>query len=181
MVQDINVNNRTGAFINWRLNLWGEAIDDSRQTLHPLRGGYEEKAPADPSLSETVVTLSALEHQLSTANAHPIDGQILHEAGSSSTSTIIGTITSHSSSSQLYYSNPRFALITAMLTVIILLVIVGLHFCFRRVPVSSRTLDKQLEMLQAHESEIYSSDLEGAQAGWFDSSDRLDSRKYLHV
>ncbi|KAF7179015.1 hypothetical protein CNMCM7691_007890 [Aspergillus felis] len=175
IVQDINVNNRTGAFINWRLNLWGEAIDDSHQPLHPLPGGYEEKAPDNPSVAETVVMPSASDHQMATATAHPMDGQILQEAGSSAASAGIGTITRHSSSSQLYYNNPRFALITAILTAIIFLVIVGLHLCFGLVPVSSRNLDMQLEMrnsgnyrdsLEAHESEIYCSDI--GEAGSFD-------------
>jgi hypothetical protein len=172
------VNNRTGTFINWRLNLWGEAIDDSHQPLHPLPGGYEEKAPCNPSVTETIVTpSSASEHQYFTATAHPMDGQMLHEAGSSSMSSVIGTITRDSSNSQLYYSNPRFALITVILTAILFLVIVGLHHCFRLVPVSSRNLDMQLEMrnsgnhwdlLQAHESDMYSSGLEGADARSFD-------------
>ncbi|BCS27853.1 S8 family peptidase [Aspergillus puulaauensis] len=38
IVKDTNVNGHTGTFINWRLNLWGEAMDGSNQSLHPFPG-----------------------------------------------------------------------------------------------------------------------------------------------
>lgn len=36
IVKDTEVNDFTGNFIDWRLNLWGEAIDGTNQPLHPL-------------------------------------------------------------------------------------------------------------------------------------------------
>src|SRR4051794_23869727 len=41
IVKDTNVNEHNGTFLNWRLNLWGEAIDGTSQTLHPLPGASE--------------------------------------------------------------------------------------------------------------------------------------------
>ena len=38
IVKDTNVNGHIGTFINWRLNLWGESMDGSNQSLHPLPG-----------------------------------------------------------------------------------------------------------------------------------------------
>jgi kexin len=38
IVKDTNVNGHAGTLINWRLNLWGEAMDGSNQSLHPLPG-----------------------------------------------------------------------------------------------------------------------------------------------
>ncbi|EQL02029.1 Peptidase S8, subtilisin-related protein [Ophiocordyceps sinensis CO18] len=42
LVKDTNVNGLRGVFVNWRLNLWGEAIDGSHQPRHPLPGEPQE-------------------------------------------------------------------------------------------------------------------------------------------
>ncbi|KAJ5497289.1 hypothetical protein N7463_009276, partial [Penicillium fimorum] len=42
IVKDTNVNGHTGTFINWRLNLWGEATDGSNQSVHLLPGEFME-------------------------------------------------------------------------------------------------------------------------------------------
>ncbi|OJJ53685.1 hypothetical protein ASPSYDRAFT_35930 [Aspergillus sydowii CBS 593.65] len=49
IVKDTNVNGHTGAFINWRLNLWGEAVDGPNQPLHP--------SPGDPMVYITEVAV----------------------------------------------------------------------------------------------------------------------------
>lgn len=41
LVKDTNVNGHKGTFINWRLNLWGQAINGSQQSNHPLPGEHE--------------------------------------------------------------------------------------------------------------------------------------------
>ena len=49
IVKDTNVNGHTGAFINWRLNLWSEAVDGPNQPLHP--------SPGDPMVYITEVAV----------------------------------------------------------------------------------------------------------------------------
>ena len=57
IVKDTNVNEHTGQFIDWRLNLWGEAIDAAEQPLHPMPTehdddhSYEEGNVATTSIS----------------------------------------------------------------------------------------------------------------------------------
>ncbi|GKZ84863.1 pheromone processing endoprotease [Aspergillus niger] len=57
IVKDTNVNEHTGQFIDWRLNLWGEAIDGAEQPLHPMPTehdddhSYEEGNVATTSIS----------------------------------------------------------------------------------------------------------------------------------
>lgn len=41
-MKDTNLNGQNGTFIDWRLNLWGEAIDASIQELHPLPEQHED-------------------------------------------------------------------------------------------------------------------------------------------
>lgn len=42
IVKDTEVNEDTGRFVDWRLNLWGESIDGSIQTLHPLPDDHDD-------------------------------------------------------------------------------------------------------------------------------------------
>ena len=42
IVKDTHVNEMTGKFLDWRLNLWGECIDASIQQLHPLPEEYDD-------------------------------------------------------------------------------------------------------------------------------------------
>lgn len=45
IVKDTEVNDFTGNFIDWRLNLWGEAIDGTSQPLHPLPEENDDDHP----------------------------------------------------------------------------------------------------------------------------------------
>jgi len=42
IVKDTNVNEHQGQFWDWRLNLWGESIDGSKQELHPLPDEHDD-------------------------------------------------------------------------------------------------------------------------------------------
>lgn len=45
IVKDADVNEFSGTFIDWRLNLWGEAIDGAKQQLHPLPDEHDDDHP----------------------------------------------------------------------------------------------------------------------------------------
>ncbi|KAJ5504015.1 Proprotein convertase P [Penicillium fimorum] len=45
IVKDTNVNDYSGTFIDWRLNLWGEAIDGAKQKFHPLPDEHDDDHP----------------------------------------------------------------------------------------------------------------------------------------
>jgi kexin len=45
IVRDTDKNDNTGSFIDWRLNLWGEAADGAKQALHPLPEENEDDHP----------------------------------------------------------------------------------------------------------------------------------------
>jgi kexin len=42
IVKDTEVNDEEGRFIDWRLNLWGECIDEAKQTLHPYPDEHDD-------------------------------------------------------------------------------------------------------------------------------------------
>jgi kexin len=42
VVKDTNVDKNTGSFTDWRLKLWGESIDGSKQELLPLPNDYDD-------------------------------------------------------------------------------------------------------------------------------------------
>ena len=42
IVKDTEVNQEKGRFVDWRLNLWGECIDESIQTLHPYPDEHDD-------------------------------------------------------------------------------------------------------------------------------------------
>jgi kexin len=51
IVKDTNVNGFSGVFTDWRLNLWGEAVDASTQQLHPLPDEHDD----DHNIEDAVV------------------------------------------------------------------------------------------------------------------------------
>lgn len=55
IVKDTKVNENSGEFIDWRLNLWGEAIDGANQPLHPLPTEHDDDHTIEDA---TVVTTS---------------------------------------------------------------------------------------------------------------------------
>lgn len=63
IVKDTNVNGRNGTFENWRLNLWGEAIDGANQSLHALPG------PSNARHGFIAATMTASHHPGNTAAA----------------------------------------------------------------------------------------------------------------
>ncbi|KAJ5295977.1 hypothetical protein PENANT_c001G01883 [Penicillium antarcticum] len=56
IVKDAKVNDFSGSFIDWRLNLWGEAIDGAKQQLHPLPDEHDDDHPyEDAHVATTTV------------------------------------------------------------------------------------------------------------------------------
>lgn len=56
IVKDSKVNENAGIFIDWRLNLWGEAINGSRQPLHPLPNEHED----DHTIEDAIVATTSV-------------------------------------------------------------------------------------------------------------------------
>ncbi|KAJ5138432.1 Proprotein convertase P [Penicillium bovifimosum] len=57
IVKDTDVNDHSGTFTDWRLNLWGEAADGTKQKLHPLPEEHDDDHPyEDAHVATTSVT-----------------------------------------------------------------------------------------------------------------------------
>lgn len=56
IVKDTVVNEEIGKFIDWRLNLWGEAIDGAKQALHPLPNEHDD----DHDIEDAVVATTSV-------------------------------------------------------------------------------------------------------------------------
>ncbi|PKX92495.1 kexin kexB [Aspergillus novofumigatus IBT 16806] len=57
IVKDTIVNEFTGEFIDWRLNLWGEAIDGANQKPHPFPDEHDD----DHSIEDAIVATTSVE------------------------------------------------------------------------------------------------------------------------
>ncbi|KAJ9246991.1 hypothetical protein DTO207G8_8451 [Paecilomyces variotii] len=57
IVKDTNVNEFTGVFVDWRINLWGEARDESNQPLHPLPDEHDD----DHNIEDAVVATTTVD------------------------------------------------------------------------------------------------------------------------
>lgn len=53
IVKDTEVNDYGGFFIDWRLNLWGEARNGSKQPLHPLPEEHDDDHPYEDAHAAT--------------------------------------------------------------------------------------------------------------------------------
>lgn len=56
IVKDTNVNEFNGTFLDWRINLWGEARDGSNQPLHPLPDEHDD----DHNIEDAVVATTTI-------------------------------------------------------------------------------------------------------------------------
>jgi kexin len=68
IVKDTLVNDFTGTFVDWRLNLWGEAIDGSSQLLHPLPDEHDD----DHSIEDAVVATVSINPGTSKTELPPV-------------------------------------------------------------------------------------------------------------
>ncbi|KAL5000584.1 peptidase S8/S53 domain-containing protein [Aspergillus recurvatus] len=57
IVKDSTVNDNVGEFVDWRLNLWGVAIDGSNQKLHPLPDEHDD----DHSIEDAIVVTTSVQ------------------------------------------------------------------------------------------------------------------------
>ncbi|KAL4913363.1 peptidase S8/S53 domain-containing protein [Aspergillus aurantiobrunneus] len=57
IVKDTNVNDNVGEFLDWRLNLWGEAVDAASQKPHPLPDEHDD----DHSIEDAIVVTTSVE------------------------------------------------------------------------------------------------------------------------
>jgi kexin len=71
IVKDTVVNEHSGQFVDWRLNLWGEAIDGTDQPLHPLPNDHDDDHPYEEAHVATT-TVQAVPTKTSTPT-HPDD------------------------------------------------------------------------------------------------------------
>ncbi|PGH31562.1 kexin [[Emmonsia] crescens] len=68
IVKDTIVNEYNGTFIDWQLNLWGEAINADIQELHPLPTEHDHDHDTEPALvTTTPVTPGGAVHPTATA------------------------------------------------------------------------------------------------------------------
>ena len=56
LVKDTNVNGHIGTFINWRLNLWGEAINGSSKVPHSFPGEADDYGTETATMTSTAYT-----------------------------------------------------------------------------------------------------------------------------
>ncbi|KAL4910587.1 hypothetical protein BDW74DRAFT_480 [Aspergillus multicolor] len=57
IVKDSTVNDDVGEFLDWRLNLWGVAIDASKQKLHPLPDEHDD----DHTIEDSIVVTTSVD------------------------------------------------------------------------------------------------------------------------
>ncbi|KAL4792549.1 peptidase S8/S53 domain-containing protein [Aspergillus venezuelensis] len=57
IVKDSTVNDNVGEFLDWRLNFWGEAVDGSKQKLHPLPDEHDD----DHTIEDSIVVTTTVE------------------------------------------------------------------------------------------------------------------------
>lgn len=72
IVKDTVVNEYSGQFIDWRLNLWGESIDGTGQLLHPLPDDHDHDHPYEEA---HVATTSVQPAPTKTATPTNLDDQ----------------------------------------------------------------------------------------------------------
>ncbi|KAK2808118.1 hypothetical protein FQN50_005036 [Emmonsiellopsis sp. PD_5] len=74
IVKDTEINEFNGTFIDWRLNLWGEAIDADIQSLHPLPDEHDHDHDTELApIATTAITPGAGSPPNPTATANPTD------------------------------------------------------------------------------------------------------------
>lgn len=59
IVKDTEVNEHDGFFVDWRLNLWGEAKDGSKQKLHPMPQEHDDDHPYEDAHAATTYVAPA--------------------------------------------------------------------------------------------------------------------------
>ena len=72
MVKDTEVNEYSGNFTDWRLILWGEAIDGDKQELFPMPTEDEDEFEAEPDEGSVETTIVSVPSS-TTLPAHPTD------------------------------------------------------------------------------------------------------------
>jgi len=97
VVKDINVNEHNGTFTDWKLTLWGECIDPSKQELLPLPAEGDDDdhdvvtaAPTfvsiNPGPTDTAeLPANPTDHQDRPVNTKPTAGATTSQAASSAT------------------------------------------------------------------------------------------------
>ncbi|KKK12007.1 hypothetical protein P175DRAFT_0504358 [Aspergillus ochraceoroseus IBT 24754] len=103
IVKDTVVNEHVGEFIDWRLNLWGEAVDASKQKLHPLPDEHDD----DHNVEDSVVVTTSIKPA---PTATEVEDQPTHTVtrpvNSKPTSTETGTPDEASSTEPSASSSP---------------------------------------------------------------------------
>lgn len=71
IVKDTEVNENRGRFIDWRLSLWGECIDQSKQTLHPYPDEHDDDH--ETTTGSVATTSVEIENSPTDIPANPTD------------------------------------------------------------------------------------------------------------
>ncbi|KAK2865354.1 hypothetical protein FQN49_003666 [Arthroderma sp. PD_2] len=121
IVKDTNVNGHNGTFVNWRLNLWGEAIDGSHQAFHPLPGETKEYGTEDAAMTTATYTVGA-----STSTSSVSLPSMTKPIGAKASTT---SIVSPSISTMLDSQHSRMYAYVVILALIVLLSVAGLLVC----------------------------------------------------
>ncbi|KAF7713919.1 Kexin [Penicillium ucsense] len=89
IVKDTNVNEHTGQFIDWRFNLWGEAIDGATQPLHPLPEETDDDHPYEEAdVATTTVNAAPTKTDLPSNPDDQPDRPVKPKPAESSTTTL---------------------------------------------------------------------------------------------
>ncbi|KAL9047039.1 MAG: hypothetical protein Q9214_000280 [Letrouitia sp. 1 TL-2023] len=102
LVKDTVVNEHNGTFTDWRLSLWGECIDSSKQDLLPMPTEHDDDdhdvmtaavstATVTPEPTETGLPVIPSDHPDRPVNAKPTAGETHKPSGTAAASASSGT------------------------------------------------------------------------------------------
>jgi kexin len=140
------VNGFTGRFVNWRLNLWGEAVDGSHQPLHPLPDGYGGGVTEVATITAPIPISTPTE----TDKANSPEGLVNVNSFTTGETVPIPATSSRDTALRHNFStysvHAHAFIITATLSMIIFCSAIGFCLCASRLRVHERSLYEQLEM-----------------------------------
>ncbi|KAJ5679578.1 hypothetical protein N7462_007822 [Penicillium macrosclerotiorum] len=87
IVKDTEVNEFSGDFVDWRLNLWGEAVDGAKQALHPLPEENDDDHPYEDAHVATTTIAAAPSKTATPTNPDDHHDRPVNEKPGASTET----------------------------------------------------------------------------------------------
>jgi kexin len=109
VIKDTEVNDERGRFIDWRLNLWGECIDEAKQTLHPLPDDHDDDHETTAgSVATTSVEVGSRPTDLPANPTDHIDRPVNAKPSPTSESSLASTSTAMASSTPTHTPSDSF-------------------------------------------------------------------------